>query len=68
MRIKVRALEDLDAIEVELPDNSDVSALLSKLDLKDRGVIVVRNREILHEEDPLREGDYIRIFPIAIGG
>ena len=68
MRVKVQVLEDIDAIEVELPDDSNISALLSKLDLKNRGVIAVRNREMLREEDLLREGDYVKIFPIAIGG
>lgn len=68
MRIRVRVLEALDSIEVELPDDSNVAALLSRLDLKDRGVIAVRNRGILHEGDKLHEGDHVKIFPIAIGG
>lgn len=68
MRIKVRVLEELDTVKLELPDDSNVSALLSKLKLKGRGVIAVRNGEILREEDPLRDGDHVKIFPIAMGG
>jgi sulfur carrier protein ThiS len=68
MRVRVRVLEELEEREVELPEGSTVLGLLSALGLEGRGVVVVRERKVLGEGEELKEGDRIRILPVAIGG
>jgi sulfur carrier protein ThiS len=68
MRVRVRVLEELEEREVELPEGSTVLGLLSSLGLERGGVVVVRERKVLGEGEELREGDRIRILPVAIGG
>jgi len=67
MRVRVRVLEELEEREVELPEGSTVRELLSALGLRE-GIVVVRERKILREEERLGEGDRLRILPVAIGG
>ncbi len=68
MKVRVRVLEELEEREVELPEGSTVLDLLSALGLKERGVVVIRERKMLGEGEELREGERIRILPVAIGG
>ncbi|MEM2866291.1 MAG: MoaD/ThiS family protein [Candidatus Hadarchaeales archaeon] len=68
MKVRVRLLEELEEREVELPGGSTVVDLLSALGLKGQGVVVIRERKVLKEEEELRENDLIRILPVAIGG
>jgi len=63
MRVRVLLKER----EVELPEGSTVRELLSALGLRE-GIVVVRERKILREEERLEEGDRLRILPVAIGG
>lgn len=66
MRVRVRVLEELEEREVELPEGSTVLDLLSALGLE--GVVVIREKRVLGEKEELREGDRVRILPLAIGG
>ncbi|TDA33168.1 MAG: thiamine biosynthesis protein ThiS [Hadesarchaea archaeon] len=68
MKIRVRILEELEEREIELPEGATVEALLSKLGLKEEGIVVIREKKIIEGREELREGDRIRILPVAIGG
>ncbi|MEM0358743.1 MAG: MoaD/ThiS family protein [Candidatus Hadarchaeales archaeon] len=68
MKIRVRILEELEEREIELPEGATVEALLSKLGLKEQGIVVIREKKIIEGKEELREGDRIRILPVAIGG
>jgi sulfur carrier protein ThiS len=57
------------AIELEMPAETSISALIEKLELQDKGgLLVFVNGRAKHNGYMVREGDQIGIFPPIGGG
>ncbi len=54
--------------EIELEDNSKVIDLLKKLGYSREEVVVLKNREVVIEEEVLKDGDFIEIIRAISGG
>ena len=68
MRVRVRFIRENRVVDVELPENSCVRDLLSKLNLRSISYIVLRNGTPLPESSEVRDGDELEILPVASGG
>jgi molybdopterin converting factor small subunit len=57
------------AIELEIPEKSSIGGLLDRLDLKDKGgLLVFVNGKAQQDSYKIDEGDQIGIFPPIGGG
>lgn len=65
--LRIKILESNQLIELDI-DNITVRDLLKKLGLSISEHIVLRNNEIITEEDILRDGDFISVFTVKSGG
>lgn len=54
--------------EVEVEGPRTVLALLRRLEVLPESVLVIRDREILTRDEPVREGDRIELRPVVSGG
>lgn len=53
---------------MELDDNSKVNDVLSKLNINPVTVIIARNKEIIAEDEVLKDNDEIDILSVVSGG
>jgi sulfur carrier protein len=67
MVIKVRVLESNECIELEVKEIS-VREILSKLGLTLSEHIVLKNGEVITEDDVVEDGSEIVIFTVKSGG
>ncbi|MBP2144393.1 sulfur carrier protein [Methanococcus voltae] len=51
---------------IEINENSNVNTLIKLMDLED--VLIVKNGEILSDDDILQNNDKLRILPVVSGG
>jgi len=53
---------------IEMNFSGKVSTLLKKLKINSDGVLVVKDRELITEEDVLEDSDSIKILSVISGG
>ncbi len=57
------------AKEIELKENKIIAEkLIRKLGFSPDEVVVVRNGEVITEDDEIYDGDFVEIIPVASGG
>ena len=58
-----------DLLEITLPENSTVADALKTLDLPpdETGMVLIGGKAATREQ-PLSEGDLLKIYPVIIGG
>ncbi len=66
MKVKIRDIQTGEK-EIELT-NGDVKELVSKLNLADNGVIIVRGQDILTADDKINDGDVLDVIEVYSGG
>ena len=55
--------------EIELNEDRIIAGeLLKKLGISIEEAVIVRNGEIITEDDEIKDGDTVEIFPVASGG
>ena len=69
-KINVRVFVDRENknYEIELRNEASVADLLEKLKLNPVTVIVSRNKELILEEEKLKDNDEIKILSVISGG
>ncbi|MCW1291728.1 MAG: MoaD/ThiS family protein [Candidatus Parvarchaeota archaeon] len=66
MKVKIRDIQ-IGEKTVEL-EKGEVEEIISKLDLTNNGVILVRNGDILTKDDKINDGDVIELIEVYSGG
>ncbi|MCW1292399.1 MAG: MoaD/ThiS family protein [Candidatus Rehaiarchaeum fermentans] len=66
MKVKIRDIQ-IGEKTLEL-EKGEVEEIISKLDLTNNGVILVRNGDILTKDDKINDGDVIELIEVYSGG
>ncbi len=66
IRIKVKIGRDIR--EIELEEGSKIIDLLKKLGFSREEVLVLKNKEVVIEEEKIKDGDFIEIIRAISGG
>ena len=68
MRVKVFFEKSNSARSVEAGKGQTIESLLKKLGINPQTVIVVRNGEVVPEQDTLQDKDTLKILSVKLGG
>ncbi len=66
IRVKVKIGREINEIEME--EDSSILDLLKKLGYSREEVLVLKNKEVVIEEEKLKDGDFIEIIRAISGG
>jgi len=58
-------------LEMELPNNCDIKMALEKIGVETDGgkaALIIINGRVVQEDNPVRDGDEISVFPPLVGG
>ncbi|WFO76072.1 MoaD/ThiS family protein [Desulfurococcaceae archaeon MEX13E-LK6-19] len=67
MAVKIRTVDNSFVKEIDA-DGITVGALLKKLGLLVEEYVVVKNNQVVTEDDIVRDGDEIVLYPVVSGG
>ena len=68
MRIKVFLEKENAHKSVEIPKGQTIESVLKRMKINPQTVIVVKNGEVVTEQDSLRENDSLKILSVKLGG
>jgi thiamine biosynthesis protein ThiS len=68
MRIKIFFERDNKQKSLEIPKGQTIESLLKKLRINPQTVIVVKNGEVVPEQETLSVGDELKILSVKLGG
>jgi thiamine biosynthesis protein ThiS len=68
MRIKIFFERDSKQKSLEIPKGQTIESLLKKLRINPQTVIVVKNGEVVPEQETLQEKDTLKILSVKLGG
>ena len=68
MRIKVRFERENSARMVDAQIGQTIESLLKKMEVNPQTVIVVKNGEVVVEQETLSAGDELKILSVKLGG
>ena len=67
VKVKVFLEETEEEKEIEF-EGKTVADLLKFLNIESSRVVVVRNNEVITEDEEIKDGDYIKILDVVSGG
>ena len=65
MKIRLRLAGYNDTLEIIVPNTWKVEDLLHLLNIHESSIIIRINRTIMTEDHPLKEGDFVEIYPLG---
>ncbi len=68
MKVKIFLEKENSQKILEVPKNQTIEYVLKKLKINPQTVIVVKNGEVVTEQETIREKDELKILSVKLGG